>query len=122
MTKTQERIPMNFFSRLLVLIILAFILNACVATMGKKFDTQYARTITEGKTTKQEIRDNLGEPNAITYSGEGEMWQYSYTKTANVFAVYGSMLGGPPVKSQNEFLSVTFEEDIVKTFSLNKSQ
>ncbi|MBI4378311.1 MAG: outer membrane protein assembly factor BamE [Nitrospinae bacterium] len=64
-----------------VIIIFLFLLTfyGC-ATVGKDFDITFVKRIEKGKTTKQEINDNLGPP-FRKGTDNGELtWTYVYNK------------------------------------------
>ena len=113
--------------KIIVIFIVVSFLSGCgpllySRTTGNKIDTQYANQIVDNKTTKDEIRLRLGQPQNVTNTGKNETWLYNYYEKADVSKVVGSLFTGKTPSKTLQFLSIIFEGDIVKSHSLSLSQ
>lgn len=88
--------------------------------VGKEFDPSYVNKIVAGKTTKEDIRQNIGEPHSVTTTNQGETWSYQHVERGNMIDTYKWMIVGGDSKINMQSLSITFEGDKVKTYALSK--
>ena len=100
--------------------LIALLLTGCASgRYGRELDPSFVQQIERGKTTKAEIRRQLGEPLTVTTSPQGEMWRYSYSGGLAYWDMMAAGLTGSldpaSVKVQN--LTIIFEGDLVKDFS-----
>ena len=63
--------------KLCLLLALVFLLTACGKT-GKDFSAGFVKNIEKGKTTKQELVQEIGEPNRKGMTDGDEWWIYEY--------------------------------------------
>lgn len=82
--------------------------------------------LVEGKTTKAEVREWLGEPGGISKSKDGtESWRYNLTNheaqvKATTFIPYiGGLIGGHEAKSEHRWLTINFKNGIVTDYSFD---
>lgn len=104
----------------LVLIIGMCVLSSCSIKQGQDFNESYTSQIKRGKTTKDDIRANIGEPTSVTTTSEGETWIYSYTQGGNYFQNVGAAFGASSFKNQGKELTVIFRGNVVKDFKFRK--
>ena len=97
----------------MVFLILCLLFIGCFSTGNKEImDISKTSQIQKGKTTKEEARILLGDPNHTTIMPNGEeIWVYSYTRaTARPTAfipVVGLFAGGADVKGKT--ISLIFD-------------
>ena len=90
------------------LFILVFLLTAC-GTTGKDFSAGFVKNIEKGKTTKQELIQEIGERNRKGMTDGDEWWIYEY----NTYK-----LG----KSFSKDLSIRFDNSgVVKTYNFSSN-
>lgn len=83
--------------------------------------------IKEGKTTKKQVRDWLGDPSNIhkDKSGGYEVWTYEYTnqesqtRLTSFIPVVGGLIGGKDQKFESRRLGVTFRGNVVDSYTFN---
>ncbi len=109
----------------LLLIITALIFAACADSTNKNFkkndDLKISEMITEGKTTKQEIKTTFGDPTDIDLDKNGrEKWTYSYSEASKnplnyvpVISIFNGQDG------MTRKMVIVFEKDIVKTYAIS---
>lgn len=73
--------------------------SGCVFAMGSKrsADPMLVAQIKEHRTTKDEVRSILGDPNGVSFVGDKEVWSYLYHKTqmrATNWIPYLNMVAG----------------------------
>ena len=103
-----------------LLVFLAVCLAGCYST-GRKIDQAAVDTIKKGETTRAQVINMLGSPEAITRTGSGDtVYIYNYirstAKPATFIPYIGPFVGGANI--QHQMTSVTFGPDgVVKDFS-----
>jgi outer membrane protein assembly factor BamE (lipoprotein component of BamABCDE complex) len=96
-------------------------LTGCASTsQGRKFDDSYVAQIQKGKTTKAQIRQNLGEPVSTSLSADTETWTYSYSDAYGRGYVQAATFGLVRQKSDDQMLIVVFKGDVVVEFTYTK--
>ena len=82
--------------------------------------TEIQDRIKEGKTTKQEIKEWLGEPSGISKDKDGnEVWRYSFSnyeskvRATTFIPVVGAFLGGADNKHEGRLLIIVFKNERV---------
>lgn len=82
--------------------------------------------LVEGRTTKAEVRDWLGEPTGISKNKNGtESWRYNLTNheskvKASTFIPYiGGLVGGSESKTENRTLTINFKNGVVSDYSFD---
>ncbi|HEY9074751.1 MAG TPA: outer membrane protein assembly factor BamE [Desulfobaccales bacterium] len=108
--------------RKMVLLILCLFIVGCFSS-GNKDIMDYTKTsqIQQGKTTKEEARILLGDPNHTTIMPNGdEIWVYSYTRATarptTFIPIVGLFAGGTDVKGKT--ISLIFDANgVLKTAS-----
>ncbi len=112
----------------LLLIITALMLIACSDSVNKNFkksnDQQISTMITEGKTTKQEVKATFGEPTSVDFNKDNrEEWIYAYSEASNNPLNYfpvTSILNGQSGMTRK--MVILFDGDVVHTYSLSSSE
>jgi hypothetical protein len=95
--------------------------TGCASTaQGRKFDDSYVAQIRKGTTTKAQIRQNIGEPQAISRTSDTETWTYSYSNAYGRGYVQAATFGLVKEKSDDQMLLVVFKGDIVVEFTYTK--
>lgn len=86
--------------------------------------TEIQDRIIEGKTTKAEIKEWLGEPSGITKDKDGnEVWSYNFSnyeskmRAETFIPVIGGFIGGVDSKHENRMLGITFKNGVVYRYS-----
>jgi len=70
---------MNKMIKACIAIALTAVLAACMSTLGRSFNEDYAQQIKSGETTKAEVLDKLGRPVLRRpVAGDEETWTYAY--------------------------------------------
>ncbi|MGB4191585.1 MAG: hypothetical protein WBJ81_03445 [Rickettsiales bacterium] len=110
----------------LLLILLSLTFIGCSSTSSKNnfkkySDQQVSEMIIDGKTTKSEVKAQLGEPTDIDFDDENrEKWTYSYTQASknpiNYIPVV-SILAGQDGMTRK--LVIVFNHDIVLKHALS---
>lgn len=105
------------------------VLSGCASTAGNqsiKNETQQsiASKIIKGRTTKQDILQQFGEPTRKTTIGTDEdMWSYSIMNSdmsaMSYIPIVGLFSNGTDMKSKN--MTITFAGDKVENWSFNES-
>jgi outer membrane protein assembly factor BamE (lipoprotein component of BamABCDE complex) len=99
----------------------SLLLAGCASTaQGRKFDDSYVAQIQKGKTTKAQIRQNLGEPVSTSISADTETWTYSYSDAYGRGYVQAATFGLVRQKSDDQMLIVVFKGDVVVEFMYTK--
>jgi len=98
----------------------AFLVIGCATKIGRDFNTSYISQIVRGKTTKAQVRENIGIPKSVTTTSAGEMWLYQQFEGGNYFENMGAALGMSELKSKHKSLTITFDGNLVKDFSYTK--
>ena len=107
------------------------ILYTCLGVfVGRRLSSGYEEEIRIDETTKDEIRERLGEPQKINQifsvpgpyqlEGQNEIWTYMYGREKMSFWSAEKMFG----RSANlelQTLTIIFQGDVVKDFSLNRN-
>jgi outer membrane protein assembly factor BamE (lipoprotein component of BamABCDE complex) len=103
-------------------LILGVLFVGCFSTGNKEImDVSKTDQIQKGKTTKEEARILLGDPNHTTIMPSGEeIWVYSYTRATarptSFIPVVGLFAGGTDVKGKT--ISLIFDANgVLKTTS-----
>jgi outer membrane protein assembly factor BamE (lipoprotein component of BamABCDE complex) len=99
-------------------VLLAITLSACATTLGRDFDSAYAREIKPGATNKAEIRSRLGRPGHVIRGPDEDTWTYAYYKGGGASATVKGWFGMAdpinPFEAQQMSLVVVFKGDTVK--------
>jgi len=102
-----------------MIIAVLLVLSACANyDVGKPFDTTYAGNIERGVTTKQDLQAHLGKPASITHQADGVVWGYYYADNGGVTGAYKAVYGGQQLSFGESKLTITFDGDIVKDYTL----
>lgn len=90
--------------------------------------TEIQDRIIEGKTTKAEVKEWLGEPSGITKDKDGnEVWNYSFSnfesqvRAETFIPIVGGLLGGSDTKQENRMLGITFKRGVVYSYTFETS-
>lgn len=82
--------------------------------------------LVEGRTTKAEVREWLGEPNGISKNKNGtESWRYNLTnnearvKASSFIPYIGGIVGGSEHKSETRTLTINFKNGVVTDYSFD---
>lgn len=85
--------------------------------------TEIQDRIIEGKTTKAEIKEWLGEPSGISKDKDGnEVWNYSFNnfeskvRAESFIPIIGGLIGGSDSKHENRMLHITFKKGVVYSY------
>ena len=88
--------------------------------------TEIQDRIKEGKTTKHEVKEWLGEPSGISKDKDGnEVWRYSFgnyeskIRATTFIPVVGGLLGGVDTKMESRILTIVFKNERVLSFSFD---
>jgi outer membrane protein assembly factor BamE (lipoprotein component of BamABCDE complex) len=106
-------------------LLFVIMLSGCMTIGNKQIeDEQVVKQIVPGKTTKQEVRALVGEPNMVEFADTGEeTWQYILTKSqtrASSFIPYvGLFVGGADM--QTHTLTIRFRGEVVSKFGTGKT-
>lgn len=80
----------------------------------------------EGRTTKAEVKEWLGEPGGISKNKDGtESWRYDLTNheskvKATTFIPYiGGLIGGTEGKVEHRWLTINFKNGVVTDYSFD---
>lgn len=108
-------------------LILVALLGGCAPSIGHEFDATYIDKIVRGKTTKAEIRQNMGEPMSITItdagSERGESWMYQHVQGKGLIGQYVSYFKGENVFSGDSIsCMISFKGDKVENYSCSKGR
>jgi len=110
--------------RYIIFIIALFILSGC-ASVGKPIQQSSVNEIKKGITTKQEILDHFGQPDAISFDMNNRLtFSYYAAKTSStvwnfipvVNLVHGKM------KQKAQWLVIVFNKDVVEEYSFINSE
>lgn len=81
----------------------------CATTTGRPFDARAAETLVDGKTTRDQVRQALGEPETVEDRGDGTtMWIYSFSQSKASFKDYVPFAGGDNHPTR-QMLAVVFD-------------
>jgi outer membrane protein assembly factor BamE (lipoprotein component of BamABCDE complex) len=102
----------NYLSKIITLALVGA-LTACVSVGNEQVNQVSAETLQNkfirGKSTKADVRLQLGSPNKIEFIASGnEQWSYEYL-AVNAFKQYGAMLTGGRVFDQGKRVIVLFD-------------
>lgn len=110
-------------------LLIIIVLSGCASTAGNqsiKNETQQsiASKILKGRTTKQDILQQFGEPTLKTTIGTDEdMWSYSIMNSdmsaMSYIPIVGLFSNGTDMKSKN--MTITFAGDKVENWSFSES-
>lgn len=110
-------------------LLIIIVLSGCASTAGNqsiKNETQQsiASKILKGRTTKQDILQQFGEPTRKTTIGTDEdMWSYSIMNSdmsaMSYIPIVGLFSNGTDMKSKN--MTITFAGDKVENWSFSES-
>ena len=111
----------------LLLIITALMLTSCSDSVNKNFkksdDQQISTMITEGKTTKQEIKAIFGEPTSIDFNKDNrEEWTYAYSEASKNplnYIPFTSILNGQTGVTRK--MVILFDGDIVQRYAISSN-
>ena len=96
------------------------------ASLGAESEQSIHTKITEGKTTKAELRGMFGSPIKTSFTDSGqEIWNYEFSKMSAdmVSFIPGvSMLGSSASGTKKELVVLFDREGIVRRFSMSESQ
>jgi outer membrane protein assembly factor BamE (lipoprotein component of BamABCDE complex) len=88
--------------------------SGCVSAMGSKrsADPTLVAQIKEHRTTKDEVRPIIGDPNAVSFMQDDEVWTYTYCKMTmrptNWIPYVNLVAGG--YDTQSASVTVIFDE------------
>lgn len=103
------------------LVLAVTISGGCASTaQGRKFDDSYVSQIKKGATTKAQIRQHFGEPEAVNTTSDIETWTYSYSDAYGRAYVQARTLGLVKEKSDDQTLIVAFRGNVVVEYSYTK--
>ena len=96
--------------RKVAMALLVMVMAGCgFSTIGQEFDPGKRSLIVNGKTTKGEILQMLGEPSGKSdIPGTGEVWSYHYAR-GKAFLFFA--------KGESSFMTVQFNDDGIVTGS-----
>ena len=101
-----------------IALVLALVLTACVTTLGRDFNEEYARSIKSGETTKTEVLGKLGAPSLRKGGKDEETWTYAYYTGPGVFGwmniAFSSSDEAQYGLGKQKRLVVMFAGDVVK--------
>ena len=103
--------------RLVLVVVMALTLSACVAT-GRKVTQQQLSGFKEGKTTYQEVITQLGKPTSSTVNSDGtRLIIYSYVQSqvspVSVVPVLGRFVEG--TETESSYAMLQFDQNGVLT-------
>lgn len=107
-------------NKIIVLIVAALVLVGCASTgnqkLGKMQTHELNQTIVEGKTTKAQIKQVLGDPSVVDIDNFGnEKWTYTHSKSQvkpeNFIPVFSLFVSGTNDKSKS--LVILFDKNNV---------
>lgn len=82
--------------------------------------------LVEGRTTKAEVREWLGEPGGISKNKNGtESWRYDLTnheskvKATSFIPYIGGIIGGSESKVEHRWLTINFNKGVVTDYSFD---
>lgn len=82
--------------------------------------------LVEGRSTKAEVREWLGEPSGISKNKNGtETWRYdlinheSKVKASSFIPYIGGIVGGHETKSEHRQLTINFKNGVVTDYSFD---
>ena len=104
----------------IVIIVLVSLLGGCTTVQGRPFDASYAEKIVRGKTTKADVRKNIGEPHSTSVANGVETWSYMHQGGGGIFSGYKQVFTG--VQVEMDTLMITFKGDKVLDYSYSKSR
>lgn len=101
---------------LLILAVIAIGLTGCGTHSGniKATDQNLISQIKVGKTTKDEVRNLLGDATNVMRTGNMEMWSYSYQKTdigAKAFIPFVNLVGESAVGVKISSVNIRFDQN-----------
>jgi outer membrane protein assembly factor BamE (lipoprotein component of BamABCDE complex) len=104
-----------------VLALCITMLPSC-STGGAQFDTENIQRIEKGKTTKTDVVNYFGDPLRKESAPLGEVWTYTYVKSATTAAgVVTHIVGVEQSRTNVDKLVVIFDGDIVKDYDSSSS-
>lgn len=104
-----------------VLLAAAMAVGGCASTaQGRKFDDSFVAQIKKGVTTKEQVRQALGEPVSTSTSADLETWTYSYSDAYGRGYVQAATFGLVKQKSDDQSLIVVFKGGVVVEFTHTK--
>ena len=100
---------------------LAVAVGGCAShAQGRKFDDSYVAQIKKNVTTKDQIRQALGEPVSVSTTSDLETWTYSYSDAYGRGYVQAATFGLVKQKSDDQMLIVVFKANVVVEFTHTK--
>lgn len=114
--------PMRIFFRITVAALVVALISGCaLGQYGQQYDEAYIQHIRKGKTTKENILSNLGEPGRRGVVNGAEVWSYFHygedNLAKNLLATFKHGYGLAPVTVNAKTLDITFRGNVVKDFS-----
>ena len=111
------------------LLFMALLVTGCASigneSIRKESESSVAQKITEGKTSKDEIRSMFGSPISTSFTDSGlEIWKYELSKMSADAVSYIPVVNlfGTSSSGTKKELTVLFDEKgIVKRYSMNES-
>jgi outer membrane protein assembly factor BamE (lipoprotein component of BamABCDE complex) len=104
-----------------ILLAAAVAVAGCASTaQGRKFDSSYVAQIKKNVTTKEQIRQALGEPVSMSTSSDLETWTYSYSDAYGRGYVQAATFGLVKEKSEDQTLIIVFKGGVVVEFTHTK--
>jgi len=111
------------------LLFMALLVTGCASigneSIRKESESSVAQKITEGKTSKDEIRSMFGSPISISFTDSGlAIWKYELSKMSADAVSYIPVVNlfGTSSSGTKKELTVLFDEKgIVKRYSMNES-
>lgn len=104
-----------------VLLAAAVALAGCASTaQGRKFDDGFVAQIKKNVTTKDQVRQALGEPVSMSTTSDLETWTYSYSDAYGRGYVQAATFGLVKQKSDDQMLIVVFKAGVVVDYTHTK--
>ncbi|WP_444895720.1 hypothetical protein [Microbulbifer sp. SSSA005] len=108
---------------------LSIFIGGCASSGGnqalkEESETSVQEKITEGVTTKSDIKSMFGSPNSTSYTDSGkEIWHYFLTESQVDAVSYVPVVGwfGGSTSGTQKQLVVMFEGDVVKKYNMSES-
>jgi outer membrane protein assembly factor BamE (lipoprotein component of BamABCDE complex) len=105
----------------LVLAAAALAAAGCASTaQGRKFDEAYVAQIKKNVTTKEQVRQALGDPVSVSTTSDLETWTYSYSDAYGRGYVQAATFGLVKQKSDDQSLILVFKGGVVVDYTYTK--